>query len=68
MRLSSLLNLWRVDMTGMTVASLFYEASDEAQKRKGATIEFLTLRELTEQRQTPAHCHPQGRERSPCVL
>lgn len=34
LHLSSLLNLWRVDSSEAIMASLFYEASEEAQKRK----------------------------------
>lgn len=45
MKLSSLLNMWRVDMTGMVAASLFYEASDEAQKRKDKPPPTVTYRE-----------------------
>jgi hypothetical protein len=37
-RLTTLLNLWRTDITGMTMACLFYEASEERQKRKGIHV------------------------------
>jgi hypothetical protein len=40
-------------MTGMTAASLFYEASDEAQKRKGVAFEFPCIEKTYDAKTSP---------------
>ncbi|KAG8822152.1 hypothetical protein FRC19_006641 [Serendipita sp. 401] len=44
LNLSRLLNLWRADISEIIMASLFHEASDEAQKRKDEPLPTTTFR------------------------
>ncbi|KAG8845038.1 hypothetical protein FRC20_003324 [Serendipita sp. 405] len=44
LKLSRLLNLWRADISEIIMASLFHEASDEAQKRKDEPLPTTTFR------------------------
>ncbi|PVF97474.1 nucleotide-diphospho-sugar transferase [Serendipita vermifera] len=44
-RLASLLNVWRTDITGMIMACLFYEASEERQKRKDKPIPAIAFKD-----------------------